>query len=183
MSTSTAAVKRYANALFLAAKDKGSVAKVEKELKLVADSLVATPALSSLLAHPGVDVTAKHKMIVEVFGKYVSELVLNMLQLLCDRRRSDIMLDLSASFTQIASRELGQAEAIVISAKPLTTQELTNVQTAFAEIIGKEIRVEQKVDAELLGGIQVRIGDTLYDGSVAGKLARIGKELQQTQAL
>lgn len=78
MSTSTAAVKRYANALFLAAKDKGSVAKVEKELKLVADSLVATPALSSLLAHPGVDVTAKHKMIVEVFGKYVSELVLNM---------------------------------------------------------------------------------------------------------
>jgi F-type H+-transporting ATPase subunit delta len=183
MSTSAAAVKRYANALFLAAKDKGSVGKVEKELKLVADALLATPALRSLLAHPSVDVTAKHKMMIEVFGKHVSELVLNMLLLLCDRRRSDIMVDLSAAYTQIAGRELGQAEATVIAAKPLSAQELTNVQTSFSKIIGKEIRLEQKIDAELLGGIRVRIGDTLYDGSVAGKLARIGKELQQTQAL
>jgi F-type H+-transporting ATPase subunit delta len=81
------------------------------------------------------------------------------------------------AYTRIAGQALGQAHATVYTAKALTEQELSGVEAQFGGITGKKIIAEQIVEPALLGGIQVRIGDRLYDGSLSGKLDRLQKTL------
>jgi F-type H+-transporting ATPase subunit delta len=80
---------------------------------------------------------------------------------------------------KIAGEALGQARATVYTAQALSAEELGNVAAQFSGLTGKKITAEQVVEPALLGGIQVRIGDRLYDGSLAGKLDRLQKSLNK----
>ncbi|MNN90855.1 ATP synthase subunit delta [compost metagenome] len=66
---------------------------------------------------------------------------------------------------------------------PLSEQETASIQARFGAVTGKTIQVTNIVDQSLLGGIKVRIGDTLYDGSLSGKLKRLEKTLQASQVM
>jgi F-type H+-transporting ATPase subunit delta len=78
---------------------------------------------------------------------------------------------------------LGRAEAAVYSAKALTESEAAAIAAKFTNLTGRNIQVTNIVDPSLIGGIKVRIGDKLYDGSLSGKLERMEKVLQASQAL
>jgi F-type H+-transporting ATPase subunit delta len=109
--------------------------------------------------------------------------VANTLQLLIEKGRETLVGAVYEDYVKIAGEALGQANATVTSALPLTVEEATNVKAQFEQMIGKKVRIENIVDPSLLGGLQVRIGDRLYDGSLSGKLARLEKSLKQAQAL
>lgn len=183
MSASNVVVKRYANALFLSAKEKNIVAQVEADLQLVSAAMVANPEFISLLTHPGVNQSDKHQLLDSVFQAKVQPIVLDAMHVLCARRRANVLGELSASFTKIAGKELGQAEAHIMSAHALSDKEISDIESKFSQLLGKKVKSQYQLDSSLIGGIQVRIGDTLYDGSIAGKLARLGKSLQESQAL
>ena len=183
MSSSTLVAKRYANALFQLAKEKNTVAKVEQDLKLISEVMQKEPALADILSYPAIKAEEKRALLDTLFAKAIDQSVLNTLQLLCDRRRAGVIAELAEYFSRIASRELGQVDALVISVSTLEAKQVSEVQKKFAELLGKEVRITEKIDTSLIGGIQVRIGDTLYDGSIAGKLARLEKALQESQAL
>ncbi len=183
MSASSLVAKRYARALFYVVKEKALVAEVEKSLQLVSSVLKSDSQLIAFLAHPGFELKQKHQLIDQVFGKSVDENVIDTLKLMCDRRRTAQIEELALHFSKIASHELGQADAEVVSAKPLTEKELLEIGTTFTRILGKEVRLTSSINKELIGGIQVRVGDTLYDGTIAGKLSRLQKTLQESQAL
>ena len=83
----------------------------------------------------------------------------------------------------IANEALGQANALVTTPLTLTAKESQEIAERFSIISGKKIQISSIVDPSLLGGLQVRIGDRLYDGSLSGKLARLEKSLEVSQAL
>ena len=87
-----------------------------------------------------------------------------------------------SDFTKVANEALGQASAIVYSAFVLSDAQQAEIASHFSKVTGKTIRVSSVVEPKLLGGVQVRIGDRLYDGSLSGKLARLEQSLK-TQAL
>ena len=78
----------------------------------------------------------------------------------------------------VAGAALGRADAHVTSSKPLTEDEKNNLADKFGKLLGKTVRVTSSVNPDLLGGVTVRIGDTLYDGSLKGKLDRLDKALR-----
>lgn len=175
MSRDTVVAKRYAKALFELASAEGTASEVEAQLKLIADALKQDEQIEKFLSLPSVDPAAKLAVLKSAFGDQVSVLVLNTLQVLVSRRRQAIIGDVYESYTKIAGEALGQAHATVYSARPLTGEEFAGVVAEFGSITGKKIIAEQTVDPSLLGGIQVRIGDRLYDGSLSGKLDRLQK--------
>jgi F-type H+-transporting ATPase subunit delta len=183
MSTSTLVAKRYAKALFLLAKEKNNVVAVEKDLKLVSNALQENAELMSFLTHPSVAQSSKLQLVQEVFAKNVQNEVFDLLQLLCDRRRTDAFAEITKFYSKIASLDLGQVDAQIISPIKLSENDIIEIQKKFSGLLGKEVRVETHLNPSLIGGIQVRVGDTLYDGSIAGKLARLEKTLQESQAL
>lgn len=183
MSGTNLVAKRYAKALFEVAKEQEIIGVVEQELRSIVEIVGQNVDFTKLLQHPNVGTTAKIGMIKEVFGGRVSEAVFNTLQLLLENGRQSVLAELLDAYVSIANEALGQANAIVYSPFPLSEAEANKVSEKFNQLTGKKIRLEHVIDASLIGGFQVRIGDRLYDGSLSGKLARLEKAMKQTQAL
>ncbi|HTG70386.1 MAG TPA: F0F1 ATP synthase subunit delta [Candidatus Udaeobacter sp.] len=178
MSRDTVVAKRYAKALFELAQEQSIVSQVGEQLKLVVDTLGKEPEASKFLELPSIDPAKKIAVFKGSFGDQISALLLHTLELLIIRGRQDLIADVYKAYTKVAGESLGQAHATVYTAKTLTGAELSEVETIFGKLSGKKIVAEQIVDSSLLGGVQVRIGDRLYDGSLSGKLERLQKSFK-----
>lgn len=183
MSGEAIVAKRYAKALFEVALGQQQVAQVEEQLNLVSETLKSNPEFDKLLRHPNLDTSAKVGMLHNVFQGGVSESVLNTISLLIERGRASILTSLTDEYVKIANETLGQAKAIVTSPAPLSEREQAEIAARFSELTGKTIKLENVINPALLGGLQVRIGDRLYDGSLSGKLNRLSQSLSASQAL
>lgn len=178
MSRDTVVAKRYAKALFELAAAQQIAPQVEEELKLIVQALKQDETIEKFLSLPSVETSNKIAVLKSAFGDKVSALVLNTLELLIARGRQDIIAFVYEAYIQVAGEALSQAHATVYSAQSLSDAELAEVVAQFSKLTGKKIIAEQKVEPSLLGGIQVRIGDRLYDGSLSGKLDRLQKSLK-----
>jgi F-type H+-transporting ATPase subunit delta len=179
MSKESIVAKRYARALFEVARERGKTAEIEQELRLIANALDENPDYVKLLEHPNISASEKASMLKQTFGENVSEEVSATLDLLLKKGRQSILRDLFAYYIQIANEASGQAQAQVYTPIPLSEEQSGQIASVFSKIVGKTVRVETILDPSLLGGLQVRIGDRLYDGSLSGKLQRMQKALNE----
>lgn len=182
MSKDTAASKRYAKALYELAREHGNVSAVEEDLKQVAAAFAESEDLRGVLGHPSIAPEAKKNVIAALFDGKVSTEVSNLLKLLVDRRREALLPELAADYRKIAGEGMKQAEAVVTTPFPLTEEESAEIAREFGAKIGKTVKVVNVIDTDILGGLTVRIGDMLYDGSLSGQLARLRKSLVSRKA-
>lgn len=172
---------RYAQALYDIAEEKNIVDELEQELKQVAGVVKEYGEVHKILDHPRVTAAQKKELLSGLFGGRVSEVVENFLALLVDKRRETFLLDIIDEYINIADRARNVVEARVSSAVELTAEEKDNLVEALRRITGKEVRPAYSVDATLLGGVVVRIGDKVLDGSVRNYLAALGERLRQIE--
>ncbi|QMV41758.1 F0F1 ATP synthase subunit delta [Cohnella cholangitidis] len=177
MSRGTVVAKRYAKALFQLAQQKGLVAETEAQLGLIVTVVESNAEVRAFLTAPNITLEAKRQTLVQAFGAEASPIILNLVSLLIERGREGELAAVLAAYKQVAGDVLGRADAYVTSSRPLSEEEKTKLAEKFGALIGKTIRVTNTVNPELLGGLTVRIGDTLYDGSLKGKLERLDKAL------
>ncbi|MBW5445940.1 F0F1 ATP synthase subunit delta [Cohnella sp. CFH 77786] len=178
MSRGTVVARRYAKALFELAREQGLVAETETQLQAIVEATGKDAEIRAFLAAPGITAESKVKAIQAAFGGKASSIVLNTISLLIERGRQSEIASLLDAYRIVSGSVLGRADALVTSAKPLSEEYKSKLAAQFGALTGKTVRVENVVDAELLGGLTVRIGDTLYDGSLRGKLDRLSKQLQ-----
>jgi F-type H+-transporting ATPase subunit delta len=176
MSNGTVA-KRYAIALFQVAKEQNLLDEVEQELIVVKTVFTENQQLLSVLNHPKVTKETKKTLVKESFSK-LSAPVLNTLLILIDRHRQAMILSVLDFFIEVANIERGIADAKVYSVRELSEDEKNALSQAFAKKVGKAtLRIQNIVDKNILGGVKLRIGNRIYDGSISGKLARVEREL------
>lgn len=176
MSNSMVA-KRYASALFQISKEQQILSNVEEELRVVREVLEYNTDLKAVLKSSKLTNEKKKEIIRNAFST-VSVYVVNTLMILIDRHREDEIVEVVNQFIELANDENGIAEAKVYSIRPLTDAEREAVSTTFAAKVGKKsLRIENIVDSDLLGGIKLRIGNRIYDGSLRGKLNRLERKL------
>ncbi|WP_223065997.1 F0F1 ATP synthase subunit delta [Paenibacillus caui] len=181
-STTTVVAKRYAKAVYEIAAQEGRTLEVEQELKAAVEAFTADKDVVNFIASPSISEEAKWKAMEASLAGKLSKPVISLLKLLVERGRIAILSELLDSYIQIAGNELGLATAVAYTTYPLNEQEQQQVADEFGALVKKKIRVENVVDTSLLGGMKVVIGDTLYDGSLAGKLERLEKSFRR-QAL
>ncbi|MCM2675959.1 F0F1 ATP synthase subunit delta [Alkalicoccobacillus plakortidis] len=173
-----AVANRYAVALFQLAQSKGTLEKTGEELEIIQSVIKSTPELVKTINHPKVTLVTKKELVRKSFSGQVGADVLHTLLLLLERQRFSIVSDLSKAFTKLHHDLLNIADAMVYSAKPLTDEELKQVELVFAPKAGKSrLIATNKVDKELVGGVKIRIGDRIYDGSIKGQLNRLERNL------
>lgn len=168
---------RYALALFQIAKEQGNVQDLAEEMRVVKKVVTENPTFITLLATPNLSREQKKNILQDVFSK-VSPVVSQTLSLMLDRHREAEMADVAQAFINLANEESGIAEAQVYSARPLTAEEANAISASFAAKVGKRsLNIENIVDSDLLGGLKIRIGNRIYDGSLRGKLDRLERTL------
>lgn len=176
MSNSQAA-KRYALALFQVAQEQKALDIVEEELRVVKEAFTNNPTFTSVLASPKLPLEKKKELVKKAF-KSANGYVLNTLMVLIDGHRTGEVVEVCDQFIELTNESKGTANAKVYSVKPLTDDQKKALSSAFAPKVGKKaLEIENITDSELLGGIKLRIGNRIFDGSLRGKLNRLERKL------
>ena len=173
--TSTAA-RRYAEAAFeLATRDKALDAYADG-LDLAAGTLGEGTALE-VLRNPAQPLKQRTEIVDGLFANRVPDQILKLVGLLVERGKVDRIGEVAREYRRLLNRERGVVEALATSAAPLSKDETAALQEKVAKMTGSTVDLRVEVDDSLIGGLTVRVGDTLYDASVRGRLERLRERL------
>jgi len=179
--TSPAVRSRYANALVdvvLDPKAKVQAPDVARELRAFAAVLAASAELRHALASPSVPTARKKAVIGRIAGQLgLGRITQNFLYVLNQHARMDALLAVVETFEVVLDERLGYSRADVISAGELDAAQRQQLEAELGRLTGKRMRLKFSTDESLLGGVVARIGSTVYDGSVKGRLASLGRQL------
>lgn len=173
----TVLAKRYAAALFEAAKASDSIDLVESDLGLVTYSLESVSQLTEVLEQPLIPIERKKEIVRDIFSGRVQELTLNFLGLVIEKRREHILTEVEKEYVKLANDYRGIVLVQVTSALPLTLDEKSALRAKLEAFTGKQVELELHEDPTLIGGLVLRIGDTVIDGSVKGYLESLRNQM------
>ena len=171
---------RYAQSLFELALDENSLGTVESELdsfdKLIGENadfrrLVESPAFSS---------DDQHRAIAAIVAETgPSELTGNFLKVVAGNRRLFVLPSMIRRFRELAAEQRGEVEVNVTSAHPLNETQRKDLSEALSSYAGKTVTMREKVDADILGGLIVKIGSRQIDTSLRSKLNSLKLALKE----
>lgn len=168
---------RYGLALFQLAMEKDALDVIEEELRAVKQVFTENEQLQVVLQHPKISKEKKKELLKAAFSQF-SSYVLNTMLLLLDRHRVNIIDEVAEHFISLANETRGIARATVYSVRKLSSDEVDAISAVFASKVGKKsLAIENIIDKSLIGGVKIRIGNRIYDGSVNGKLERLERQL------
>jgi len=169
--------KRYADALFQLANEKDNSENIQKELHTVQEVFQENKKLATILNHPRVNKDEKMKVIDDAFNSLNKEVV-NIIKLLVERHRINSIVSVIEHYNYLYNEANGIASATVYSVRPLTESETTELESSLKSQFNKSsITINNIVDPSIIGGMKIRVGNTIYDGSISGRLNRIKHNL------
>jgi len=177
MNKDTRAARRYSSALFEIAVRDSTVDVIASDLEVVETFVRDVPYLRAVLLQPLVSDTQKIKVLSDAFGDRITATTLNFLYLLVRKRRENLVDEVIADYRSLADDRANRVSAHVQSAVPLTEAQLKDLTVALEKRTGKNVRVTSEVNTDILGGLLVRIGDHVIDGSIRSRLQRIRQQL------
>jgi F-type H+-transporting ATPase subunit delta len=176
MAQRDTAARRYAEAAFEVAQRDGAVETWRAELDAAA-AIAADDQVGRMLANPAIALETRTEMAESIFGKVVSKPVQNLIGLMLRRGRIEQLPRVAAEFRRLDNARQGITLATATSAAPLSQDEVRALTARMEQLTGGRVELDLRTDPDLLGGLVVRIGDRLIDGSVRGRLERLRNQL------
>lgn len=176
MALARSTARRYAEAAFEIAQRDSSMEAWLAALSVAEERLLADEVMA-LLSNPSIPAASRTQVLGRILGGDVIGPPLHLLTLMIRRGRFELLPGVVREFIRLYQSLEGIVPATVTSATPLDSTEVEALGERLAVLTGKRIELREEVDPELLGGIQVRVGDRLIDGSVRGRLERMRAEL------
>ena len=162
---------RYAVALFELAKDQKQLEQVERDLASLQGMLNSSADLRRLVLSPVITAENQSKALGAVLEKAgISGLTANFVKLIARNRRLFAASDMMKAFRALIARERGEVSADVASAHALTPEQMQLLSDTLRTSIGKNVRIDTRVDPNLLGGLVVKVGSRMIDSSLRTKL-------------
>jgi F-type H+-transporting ATPase subunit delta len=162
--------RRYALALYEEARARSVADAVDADVRALGESLGQSRELKSALTSPVISRTRKEAIVRRLFAGRVHELVTNFLLLLIRKEREELAPAVVAAYNALVDEREGVVEARVRSARPLGVEQAETLRRRLESSTGRAIRLVLEVDPALLGGLVVRVGDTVRDASLRHQL-------------
>ncbi len=144
------------------------------ELRTIASLLAESSDLRRVWENPAIPAEQKRRVLDAIVGRDgISKQVRNLVAVLIDHRRVHFLDPVIKQLEKELDARLGFAEAEIISVRKLEDAEKREFEAQVEKLTGKKVRARYEQDASLLGGAVVRVGSTIYDGSVKGPLERM----------
>lgn len=167
--------KRYALAAFEIARDSGQIESWARDIQMARVAL-QDGALRAYLEVPKITVGRKTEGLRAALGN-VNPLVVNLLALLTSRGSLGLLPAIVDEYQTLMDAHFNREQAVVVTAVPLEQQQGERLSQQLARLLGKEVVLTARLDPEVLGGLVVRVGDRIIDGSARGRLMALRKSL------
>jgi F-type H+-transporting ATPase subunit delta len=175
-----ASAARYARALLDVATTESDPERAEQELAAFVDLVRTNPDLQRTFANPVVPAADKRAVVQQILNRLTPTTpVGKLIPLLASRGRLALLPDLLDVYRERLMEHRNVLSAEVTTAAPLSPERAAQLQQRLANATGRTVTMTTKVDASIIGGVVTRIGSTVYDGSVATRLAKVRDRLEQ----
>ena len=172
----TTIARPYAEAVFAHADEKGNL-ELWHEMLTFLSSVIEDEAFAEIVSNPLIDQQAMSELLLEVAGGRVNEEGGNLIRLLVQNRRLYVLPEIKALFEELKADKEKVMAVHVTSAYVLKPAQEKLIADALKAKLGRDVTITSEKDAELIGGIHIRAGDMVIDGSVRGKLQQLANEL------
>ena len=163
--------ERYANALFELALESGELEKVESDLKGFAGLIDESADMKRLVRSPVFSADDQYRAVSAVLDKAgIGGLVANLIKVAAKNRRLFAVPDMITAYGRLLARHRGEVSAEVTSADSLSDAHVDDLKSALKASLGKDVTLETHVDPSLIGGLIVKVGSRMIDGSLKTKL-------------
>ncbi len=174
----TLLAKRYAAALHALATEQGVGEAVAADLATLHAAFAESQA-RAMLTSPDLSATERAALLQKLAaGRQV--LVGNLIGVLQQRRRLDVLFDLSPAYRALVMAVRGEVDGVAETAHALDASDLDALQSLAGRLSGKKVKLTVVVRPELLGGVRLVVGNVLYDGSLRAALGQLEQKLLQT---
>lgn len=175
MSNSRAAI-RYAKAILDLATSKSVASEVSQDMILIYNTIEGNAELSAFIQNPTLSVGVKESALLEVFSS-VNNVTIGLFHLLFQNKRFEILDGIALEYNKLFDEANGIEVAYVTTAIAMTSELEAKVLAKIATFSNKKITIKNTVDASIIGGFILRIGDNQYNASVANRLQVLKREL------
>jgi F-type H+-transporting ATPase subunit delta len=176
MSELTTAARPYANAVYQIASQTAKLADWGDALALMA-AVVADASMAEKLSSPQLGRTQKGELLLAVVGDKLNAEQKNMVLLMAENNRLTLLPTVAELYEEYRAEAEGHIEAVVTSAFPLTDEQSTSIANALKNKTGRDVTITTTTDASLLGGVIIKAGDIIIDGSMKTRLATLASTL------
>ena len=174
--------KRYARALSGSISDESSLRRALENLKDFGGAFGADKQLERFFSHPGISVAKKNALVSELCDQLKTEnVVRNLLGILVQRRKILFLKNIADYFESVVDERLNQVRVSVISAHPLTDENIEKLKTGLNRILGKTVLIETTEDQSLIAGIQLQVGDQVADATIKNRLAILKRTIEKEE--
>jgi len=174
-----AIARRYAQALFMTAQEHNLAQKFLADFETFVAALNRSKELAAVFYNRVIGSEAKKELIKALFGQSLHPYALNFLYLILDKEREAYIGDMLEIYQELWREEQGILNVDVTTAVALEPQQEKALAAAIGNITGKKIILGRNIDAAILGGGIIKIGDSVYDGSVRHELSALHHELSK----
>ena len=176
MSELATLARPYAAAVFKRAKETHAAAKWSQSLAFMA-AVLKNEEISVVVDNPKVNKQRLSALMLDICQGHVNEENENFLKLLVHNNRLSLLPYIAMLFEAYKAEDEGYTEVEVISAYSLSKEAKHDLTTTLEKTLGKKIHINVTVDKSLIGGVLVRAGDKVFDGSIKGRLQQLAKRL------
>lgn len=172
----TTLARPYAEAVFRLARERKSLGPWSEMLKLAA-AVARDPQMNRLIDNPRVPRERFVEFFLDVCGKKLDPDGANFIRLLTENRRIQLLPEIAALYETLRAEAETRVEAEVVSAAAVSAEQLQTIAAALKKRLGRDVSLATRLDPSLVGGIVIRAGDLVIDGSVRGKLGALATHL------
>jgi F-type H+-transporting ATPase subunit delta len=169
--------RNYAEALFELAEREGELVQYGEGIEMVARLLDENRDFRAFLETPRVPAAQKKRVLKSALAGSVQPFLLNFLLLTVDKRRQRLLRGIAGAYHELVDERLNRVRVEVTVARPQEDAVLARLAESLSELLGKTAIPRVRVKPEILGGVIVKAGDMIYDGSVRRRLDRMRRQL------
>lgn len=174
--------KVYGDALFELACETDSVDVYREEAKGVASVLEQNPDIAVLMAHPKIVKEEKIRMLKTIFGGRIQDEIIGLMKMVIEKNHFSDMPEILSYFEHQVMEYKNIGKAFVTTPMPLTDEQKEQVEKRLLETTDYvSFQMEYSVDADLIGGMVIRIGDRVVDSSIRSRISELARELSKIQ--
>lgn len=168
----TACARPYAKAAFKLAQKLDQLDEWSQMLTLCA-SVSRQDAVGSVLNEPSLSADEKARSFIGLCEGSLSEEVKRYIRILSGKKRLSLLPQIDALFEQMKAKHQGYQDVVVSSAFPLSEKQQEDISRKVSERLGRTVRMHLRIDSSLIGGVIVKAGDLVIDGSVRTRLGKL----------
>ncbi len=172
-----AVARTYAEALFQASRDADRVDEVLGDIQSLVALLDGSPDFARLLETPAVPASDKKRILEKLLAKDLATQSMNFVKVLVDKGRAGVLRTVGREMVRLVDEHHNRVVAYVVTAVEPSPKVAEALKDRLAKRLGKEVSLDVKVDPSVYGGLMVRVGDTVLDGTIKNRLARLKERM------